>query len=430
MVVKSMSAADFANVYGAIEYFWDSGSFKFYQRILEYQSSDPTNWKVSFRRAWESSSWGSFEAVTGQTKSISGDYEFSACWKDVKYYTGSLAPSGHQENFRVHGPQWVFDGTNVFNIQSDGLAQPSADLNLVCSTYCKRNQNGNCNEWSQCPKQSLSGQTPGQSGSYYQGSSATSVEAYQYKWKISDVNVYTTTDNDKGTISETAVDARTGVDYSSNSWAALEAEMFPSSSTSDFDTVSEVSAYKKVSGNVFYKVGFGNLGSYRGWSWYPKKTDGNWQTLTSPLTCTITMSTAADLNGGSDYNGVPFNLAFYDGYTQGLNWEQAKLYNSDVGQRDFYVPTPQIKDGTACISGATTYRIKADAKMIIPSEKSGGCTAFNSMVSAGTLPTTASENNNRDTTTPSTTKVCITAGGVYSAQDGCTYVAGTTSTAG
>jgi len=191
----------------------------------------------------------------------------------------------------------------------------------------------------------------------------------------------------------------------------VEAIMYPGTAATDFDSVAKIDAYRKNTGSVFYRVGVGMLGGYNGWSFYVKdKGAADFKQLAAPLSCTLTMTKDNDANGGTEYAGTPFGLTFYGVWTEGLRWEKAKLGNTDVGSMERYVPSPQIKNGALCEDGATKYRLKADVIVNIPKVVTG-CTAFATMQSPGTLPSTPDTNNHPEltpgTVTTATNLMCV-----------------------
>eukprot|EP00658_Telonema_sp_P-2_P078127 TRINITY_DN723_c0_g1_i3.p1 TRINITY_DN723_c0_g1~~TRINITY_DN723_c0_g1_i3.p1 ORF type:complete len:686 (+),score=150.28 TRINITY_DN723_c0_g1_i3:870-2927(+) len=450
-VVVEMTLAEFSGAYYFSHWQMDN-SFspgRFYQYILSAGTSSNTVMTVAYKRYYVSSAWTDFVAGTGgETVTLpSSDVNFHPCWQQARYYTGADKPTTGEwwgKFFVQTNSEYTYDPTNgvVYLAKSNGLLQVgSTDVDMICPLLCLRENSGTCQEYTHCPKQSFSGITPsnsctGSSCTYYPYSSDT---AFKYTFKTTDAQLYTYTDNSAGSISATVVDGRTGVTYdSSNQWSqTTEAYMYPGSSTALFDTEAEVAAYKKVDGNVFYKVGIGMLGGYSGWGFYAKKTsDSQFVQLVDPISCTLTMSTAYDANGGSQFNGAKFELTFYGMYTSGLSWEQLTFGNSEVGTRQNYVPAPQIANGAQCVGSSTTYRLKSEFTMVFLNEASNpstDCSSFNSMTSPGSLPTNGQANQHipswRGSTTPTPDKTCIDQQSLTN-NGGCSYYAGVTSTKG
>jgi len=369
--------------------------------------------------------------------------EFEPVWKNAKYYTGVLKPADGMENFRASHDQWLFDTATgmVYKRVSAGMIQPSvtADLGLVCPTYCvKFSRGGGCERYSKCPKASwagltLEGDSKNTAYAYVPPGrrAITAVQVYKYKWKKSDVQLYTFTNNDGVAGAETKLDATTNVVYGEYYWGStVSGFMYPFDSTVHMDSKAEIDAYHKSDGNLIYKVGVGKLGGYDSWSFFVKekgKTD--YVSLENPLSCTVTMDSQTDANGGTDYVGTKFALTFYGMFTEGLSWEKAKLGNGAVGENEQYLPSPQVADGTLCVNGDTKYRLKADAVSVIPDElPSTGCTLFGtSMNSPGNLPTSAESTTNTAVTPTDVSKMCVDKK-EFTKATGCSYLAGMSST--
>lgn len=439
--VVSMTVSEFASGYYMTFYGWDSSTSKFWHYILGYDSSS-TVLPVKFKRSWNSGSWGDFQAVSGETQNVgSNDMSFEPCKKEAMWYTGAYKPSVSGDKFYAFHDSWTYSPSesSVYAEKQLGLLQPSADVDLICASVCYSYDSGagQCRESSKCPKQAFAGQTLPSSGSTCTGSGCTFYEyssdkAYKYKFKTADAKLYSFTDNSGSSVTtEVAIDGTTGVSYSSNygnAWSETTfSEMYPGTSTSDFDSDAKVAAYKKVNGNIIYRVGIGKKGGYSGWTFYAKNSQNTWLTLSDPISCTVTMSTAFDANGGSSFNGAKYELSLYDTYTGGLTWEQLSAGNSDVGTRTQWVASPQIADGAQCVaSDGTAYRLKAQYTMISPNAGSG-CSAWNSMTNAGTLPSTYVDPPNKDKTPPTPTKQCIAMDKSFTQEQGCIYIDGTTS---
>jgi len=415
--IKSLTITEFAAAYYMSYFVWVNTESKFYQYILQY-NSDPLIFKIAYKRyhGWTgwTAGWTDFVADGTNTYTLSSsEHGIQACWQNAKYYTGDQKPTSGREDF-VFSHDWVYDGVSKVLMQEEaGLLQPSADLDLVCASYCKEKDtnSGACWESAKCPKQSWSGLTLGTNTEYTYSADT----AYKYKWKISDVNLYTETDNSGNAIAATVIDARTGVTYDSdNQWSeTAQSEMFPGTDATTYNTAAKVAAYKKVDGNVFYKVGVGMKGGYEGWSFYAK-TAGAFVTLADPLSCEITMSTAADANGGSSYNGAKFALAFYGSYTNGLKFEKISLGNSAVGTNEEYVPSPQIANGAVC----GDYVLKSQYTMIVPVVLADGDCSF-TMTDPGTLPTAAVAPGNAAVAAPTTDKMCYAGNALLQNVAGC-----------
>jgi hypothetical protein len=305
---------------------------------------------------------------------------------------------------------------------------------LVCVAYCKKKRNTNCEQSTQCAKPTWDSSVTishdnGPTDNYWSVTSATAVSTYQYTWKTADAKLYSAQTN-AGATTETIVDTMAGATYSANGYDSVSSTMFPSSTAADFDTEAEVLTHLKTSGNFFYKVGFGKKGKYTGWSFYPKRSSA-WVSFAIPLGCTVTMTNAFDrnaVNGTSPYAGTPFDLTFYGFFIEGLQWEQASFGNSDVGTQIMHTPVPQFADGTLCSGSSTSYRLRADAELVVPTEKSSGCSAFATMTSAGSLPTAAIATSNTGYTGATTLSMCIQET-AFTYATGCVYLTGTTSTA-
>jgi hypothetical protein len=418
--VKALSMAEFSSAYFISHGDYDAVDAKYYQYILQYNNNNYV-FKVAYKRYWKFNvnEWSDFVADGSTTYTFSsGKYGVSPCWKDAKYYTGELKPVGWFTQFKYSHDQWVYatDDSTVFMQVELGLLQPVADLSLICPQYCKNkdDNSGFCHESQKCPKQSWDGLTLGSSGNTEY--TYSSDNAYMYKWQQSDVTLYTYTDNSGATIAKTAIDAWTNVNYDSNNqWnQASHTEMFPGTDASAFNTAAKVDAYKQVDGNVFYKVQVGMKGGYAGYSFYAK-TGGAFVKLADPLRCDITMSAAYDANGGTEYNGAKFSLAFYGHYTHGLTFQQIKLGNAAVGEYEEYVASPQIANGAVC----GDYVLKSQYTMEVPTELAASECGSISMSDPGTLPLSAIAPNHKNDPSPVTDKLCYANNKVETDVDGC-----------
>jgi len=417
--VKALSMAEFSSAYFISIGYYDAVSGKYYEYILQY-NNDNYVFKVAYKRYWKVDAWSDFVADGSTTFTFpsGSEYGIMPCWQDAKYYTGSLKPVEWFEQYQYSHDQWVYaaDESTVFMQTEIGLLQPAADVSLICPQYCmnKDDNSGDCHESQKCPKQSWDGLTLGKTGNTeYTYSSDT---AYKYLWQKSDVTLYTYTDNAGSDTSATAIDAWTNVNYdSSQQWdETSQTEMFPGTDASAFNTAAKVAAYKKVDGNVFYRVSIGMKGGYAGYSFYAK-TGGAFVLLADPLRCEITMSAAYDANGGTDYDGAKFALAFYGHYTHGLTFEKIKLGNAAVGEYEEYVPSPQIANGAVC----GDYVLKSQYTMAVPTEVAASECGF-SMSDPGTLPSSAIAPNNKDLDSPVTNKLCYADNDVLTNVVGCT----------
>lgn len=433
--VASMTAAEFAgSSYLSYFAFVPGNNSAFWQYILGY-TDNATNLDVMFKRSEvNNGNWTDFAAGSQGEKVFigPGDHNFQPCKKDALWYTGSKKPSGPRSwDFVSDHDQWTLDATSgtVYYSKSLGSMDATTTTDLICPTICTRydSNSGNCYEHTRCPRTAWSGFTPGQQCS---GGSCTHFQwttdtAYRYKFDSDSLQLQALQDNAGDPATAAAVDARTGVTYDpTQPWSGtLETIMYAGSTAADLDTAAEIAAYHKTGGNVFYRVGVGALGSYSGWSFYAKQA-GQAVSLAAPITCGVTMGT--DANGDNSHSGAKFDLTLYSGHTRGLKWEQLDFTAGDTGQRDRWVATPQLPDGILCEGDGVNYRLKAEFTEVQPTVASAtDCAQWDSMTNTGTLPTTTIEPNNAATTTPTTTKVCVSEGRL-TGNSGCHYFVGAT----
>ncbi len=431
LTIKSVTLEEFsAGSY--LSYFqWVSASSKFYQYILGRNGTSNSVLTVHYKRYAVGGEWSDFVAgATGESVNVgTGDIQAQACKMSAVWYTGTEKPtspnwfsfvSDYRE--RTYSPA---DGRVYFPV-SNGLLSTNEDLDLVCPVVCTRLDtfSGSCYEYARCPKTVHSGLTLGSSctGSGCTSFPRTTDTAYRYRFKASDRLLYALQNNSGTSIAAVAIDSQTGVTYDAQQqWQqTTTSRMYAGTNASSLNSPAKIAAYMKVSGSVYYDVGIGMRGSYSGWTFYAKRA-GAFVDLSAPLSCAVTMG--ADANGDTGHAGSVLFLTFYQGFTEGLRFDTLDFGNVEMGSRQLQVPAPQLADGTACVDGDTTYRIKSEFRLIVPKETTAPCSAWDTMTSAGTLPTDILAPNNRDTDTPVVTKICVTERALTNAA-GCVYYAG------
>lgn len=395
---------------------------------------------IAYQRTWDSgsSNWNAFTTGSGTRDIGSSTLNAVGCKIGSTFYTGDMY-SSNPWSYDT-GIDFVYKPTTgkFYTQKFVSLMPPNADVDLICPQICQNNPSGTCldSNWYKkgCPKQnwnslsisSSSSECTGGSCNYYTWSSDT---AYKYKFKTSDAQLYTLQDNSGTSAAATVLDTST-VTWStedSNEWAqTLDVLMIPGTTTTDYDSQAEVDAYFETPGNVFYRVKIGRPGGYAGWTFYPKKvSDSSWLVLTAPLRCSLTMETAFDANGGTANNGAVYDLVLYETQTHGLEYYQTKVGNSNVGESDTYVASPQIANGALCTGASASYRLKSQYTMSLLSEAAGQCSAFDTMSDAGEVPTATEYPANKDSTLPTAVRKCIHLN-EYSSESGCAYTTGTT----
>jgi len=399
---------------------------------------------VMYKRV-NSGSWGAFSAgSSGETKDVgTTTFDTQGARIGATFYTGAAYIS-NQWAFQIHGGDMVYNpSTGKFYAEKFvSLMPPDADVDLICPSICENNNGGTCTdyEWYKkgCPKQDWNGLTSGtgisSQSTQCTGSSCnyygpwSSDTAYQYKFKTSDVSLYALQNNAGSSISATKVDtsaATFSTEDSNEYYQTLEVKMIPGTSTAAYDTKAEVEAYYRTAGNFFYKVKIGREGGHEGWNFYAKKTsDSTWLTLNAPLQCSITMQQSFDANNANTNNGAVYDLVLYEGQTEGLSWEQLKVGNTNVGETDTHVASPQIANGALCTADSASYRLKSSFTMVLLTEAAGQCSAFDTMTDAGAVPSATEDPANKataDADLPTTTKKCINLM-KYTNAAGCTYV--------
>ena len=310
---------------------------------------------------------------------------------------------------------------------SNGIISTSDDVDLVCPVLCTRLDtfSGLCYEFTKCPKTLHAGLTfdNGCTGSSCVSFPRTSDVAYRYRFKGSDRLLYALQNNNGTASAATAIDAQTGVTYNpALQWQQTAlSRMYTGTDASLLNTAAKVATYMKTSGNVYYEVGIGMRGGYSGWTFYAKDSTETFVNLVEPISCKVTIE--VDANSDTSKAGSVLYLTFYDGFTNGLRFDALDFGNDQMGSRQLYVPSPQLADGTQCIDGDNIYRIKSEFNLIIPKETTLPCSSWDTMTSAGSLPSTIIDPDNKDTTTPSTDLTCVSER-ILSTDPNCRYYEG------
>lgn len=439
--IHSQTIAQFAAGSYMSYYRWSQSDSRFYNYILTPNGTSTRIFSVVYSRYnMGGGEWSNFTAGNTTVDVGTMDLQMQPCKLGAMWYTGTHKPSGQNQFAFVSGyREQIYDPVNgtVYFPVSNGILSSDVDVDLVCPSICTRvdQMSGNCYEYTKCPKTVHSGLTL---GSQCTGAGCVTFDyatandtAYVYKLESTDRQLYALQDNNGTTINATVVDATTGVTYDPMmQWSeTVTSRMYEGTVATDLNTQAKIGAYMKTAGNKYYEVGIGMRGSYSGWSFNAKDTDENFVNLVDPLSCYVTMSPTTDANGGSAYTGQVLYLTFYEGHTDGLEFNQLSFGNTDMGSRQLHVPSPQIADGTLCTSaGGDTYRLKNDFKLVVPNEiLVSNCSEWTTMISPGDLVTETIAPDNAATTTPVTTKTCVTDREFTNAV-GCTYYPGMTST--
>jgi len=340
----------------------------------------------------------------------------------------------------------VYDTSNevITFSKFNGYLQPTADIELVCASYCKHGDQYNCWDYSMCPLKDWAGTVD--SSSSYSGISSvldkvydianTSVfDTYQYKWDLATYQIQSYQDNSGTSIAGVDVDARSSVTYTQYSgcsspscYPAMRFEMYPGSDPTAYDSLNKIDEYLATSGNIYYEVSIGKQYSHQGWSFFAEDTSNNPVVFSGPIQCAVTVP-ALDRNGDDIYAGTSWNLLI-GGQVSGLSW-----YDMTINGETQYVQAPQFPDGQEC---GSDYVLKAASvtSFMTNTDVSNCASHDTSLAAVLALPSTFQYPSNKDDVLPANiwdgmpSSHCVNMKSLMSGTEGCIFRDGWTSTEG